>query len=118
MNTKVPYRLATFAIIIEISIFEIVLMRARREKRSSRSRYSPAQFIKHWLPAARWRGKRGSTPLFGVRHRRSHSLHRVEEFASMVVTHKFLSLPLFRHFYSQKFIMIFIYLTFAVLLWV
>jgi len=31
--------------IIEILIFEIVLMRARREKRSSRSRYNPAQFI-------------------------------------------------------------------------
>jgi len=45
MNIKVPYHLAIFAIIIEILIFEIVLMRARREKRSSRSRYSPAQFI-------------------------------------------------------------------------
>jgi len=45
MNIKVPYRLAIFTIIIEILIFEIVLMRARREKRSSRSRYSPAQFI-------------------------------------------------------------------------
>jgi len=29
MNIKVPYRLAIFAIIIEILIFEIVLMRAR-----------------------------------------------------------------------------------------
>jgi len=45
MNIKVPYRLAIFAIIIEILIFEIVLMRARREKRSSRSRCSSAQFI-------------------------------------------------------------------------
>jgi len=45
INIKVPYRLAIFAIIIEILIFEIVLMRARREKRFSRSRYSPAQFI-------------------------------------------------------------------------
>jgi len=41
MNIKVPYRLAIFAIIIEILIFEIV-MRARQEKRSSHSRYSPA----------------------------------------------------------------------------
>jgi len=49
MNIKVPYHLAIFAIIIEILIFEIVLMRARQEKRSSRSRYSPAQFIKRWL---------------------------------------------------------------------
>jgi len=32
MNIKVPYRLAILAIIIEILIFEIVLMRARREK--------------------------------------------------------------------------------------
>jgi len=63
MNIKVPYRLAIFAIIIEILIFEIVLMRARREKRSSHSKYSPAQFIKHWLWAARWRGKRGGVPL-------------------------------------------------------
>jgi len=62
MNIKVPYRLAIFAIIIEILIFEIVLMRARREKRSSRSRYSPAQFIKHWLWAGRWRDKRGGVP--------------------------------------------------------
>jgi len=46
MNIKVPYRLVIFAIIIEILIFEIILMRARLEKRSSRSRYSPAQFIK------------------------------------------------------------------------
>jgi len=46
MNIKVPYRLAIFAIIIKILIFEIVL-RARREKRSSRSRCIPAQFIKH-----------------------------------------------------------------------
>jgi len=45
MNIKFPYSLAIFAIIIEILIFEIVLMRARREKRSSCSRYSPAQFI-------------------------------------------------------------------------
>jgi len=45
INIKVPYRLAIFAIIIEILIFETVLMRARREKRSSHSRYSPAQFI-------------------------------------------------------------------------
>jgi len=30
MNIKVPYHLAIFAIIIEILIFEIVLMRARR----------------------------------------------------------------------------------------
>jgi len=29
INIKVPYRLAIFAIIIEILIFEIVLMRAR-----------------------------------------------------------------------------------------
>jgi len=43
MNIKVSYRLAIFAIIIEILIFEIVLMKARREKRSNRSRYSPAQ---------------------------------------------------------------------------
>jgi len=42
MNMKVPYSLAIFAIIIEILIFKIVLMRARREKRSSRSRYNPA----------------------------------------------------------------------------
>jgi len=34
---------------------EIVLMRARREKRSSRLLYNPAQFIKHWLPVAHWR---------------------------------------------------------------
>jgi len=60
MNVKVPYHLTIFAIIIEILIFEIVLMRARREMRSSRLRYSPAQFIKYWLWAARWRGKRGS----------------------------------------------------------
>jgi len=46
MNLKVPYRLAIFAIIIEILIFEIVLMRARRDKRFSHSKYSPAQFIK------------------------------------------------------------------------
>jgi len=58
MNIKVPYCLVIFAIIIEILIFEIVLMRACREKRSSRLRYSPAQFIKHWLWAARWKGKR------------------------------------------------------------
>jgi len=45
INIKVPYRLAIFAIIIEILIFLIVLMRPRREKRSSRSRYSPTQFI-------------------------------------------------------------------------
>jgi len=45
MNIKVSYHLTIFAIIIEILIFEIVLMRARREKRSSRSRYSPAQCI-------------------------------------------------------------------------
>jgi len=44
MNIKVPYHLAIFAIIIEILIFEIVL-KGRQEKRSSRSRYSPAQFI-------------------------------------------------------------------------
>jgi len=37
MKIKVPYRLAIFAI-IEILIFEIVLMRTRREKSSSRSR--------------------------------------------------------------------------------
>jgi len=80
MNIKVSYRLAVFAIIIEILIFEIVLMRARQEKRSSRPRYSPAQFIKHWLPAAHWRGKRGSAPLLGARHRRSHvSPSRAEE---------------------------------------
>jgi len=30
MNTKVPYRLAIFAIIIEILTFEIVLMKAER----------------------------------------------------------------------------------------
>jgi len=30
-----------FAIIIKILIFEIVLIRARRKKRSSHSRYSP-----------------------------------------------------------------------------
>jgi len=41
MNIKVSYRLAIFVIIIEILIFEIILMKARREKRSSRSRYSP-----------------------------------------------------------------------------
>jgi len=45
MNVKVPYHLTIFAIIIEILIFEIVLMRARREMRSSRLRYSPVQFI-------------------------------------------------------------------------
>jgi len=44
-NIKAPYRLVIFTIIIEILIFEIVLMRARREKRSSRSKYNPAQFI-------------------------------------------------------------------------
>jgi len=38
MNINVPYCLAIFAIIIEIFIFEIVLMSARREKRSSCSR--------------------------------------------------------------------------------
>jgi len=57
MNIKVLYRLAIFAIITEILIFEIILMRARRDKRSSRSRRSTAQFIKHWLRAAR-RGER------------------------------------------------------------
>jgi len=88
MNIKVPYRFAIFAIIIEILIFEIVLMRARREKRSSRSRCSPAQYIKHWLRAAHWRGERGSAPLLGARHRRSHvSPPRAEELASMVATH-------------------------------
>jgi len=72
----VIYRLVIFAIIIEVLIFEIVLMRASREKRSSGSRCSPAQFIKHWLPVVRWRGKRGSA-LLGARHRRSHvSPHR------------------------------------------
>jgi len=45
MNIKVSYRLAIFAIIIEILIFEIVLMKSRREKRSNRSKYSSAQFI-------------------------------------------------------------------------
>jgi len=45
MNIKVSYRLAIFAIIIEILIFEIVLMRAHQEKRFSRSTYSPTQFI-------------------------------------------------------------------------
>jgi len=68
MNIKVPYRLAIFAIIIKILIFEIVLMRARREKCSNRSKYSPAQYVNHWLPAARWRGKRGSAPLLGMLH--------------------------------------------------
>jgi len=53
INIKVLYRLAIFAIIIEILIFEIVQMRARREQRSSRSRCSPVQFIKHWLWAVR-----------------------------------------------------------------
>jgi len=48
MNIKILYRLVIFAIVIEILIFEIVLMRACREKRSSRSRCSPAQYIKHW----------------------------------------------------------------------
>jgi len=38
IEMKVSYRLAIFAIIIEILIFEIILMRARRQKRSSRSR--------------------------------------------------------------------------------
>jgi len=39
MNLKVPYRLAIFAIIIEILIFEIVLiMRARRETRGEACR--------------------------------------------------------------------------------
>jgi len=41
MNINVPFSLAIFAIIIDILIFEIVLMRVRREKRSSRSRCSP-----------------------------------------------------------------------------
>jgi len=70
MNIKVPYRLAIFAI-IEILILEIVL-RARREKRSSRLRCSPAQFIKHWLRAARWRGKRGGMP----ETEQQHSSHK------------------------------------------
>jgi len=61
-NIKVSYRLAIFAIIIEILIFEVVLIRARQEKCFSHSRYSPAQFIKHWLPAAHWRGEKGSAP--------------------------------------------------------
>jgi len=68
INRKVPYRLTIFAIIIEILIFEIVLMRARRKKRSSRSRYSPAQFIKHWLWTTRWRDKREGVP--GAEQRR------------------------------------------------
>jgi len=42
MNIKVPYGLAIFAIIIEILIFEIVLMRVRREKRSSRDIARPS----------------------------------------------------------------------------
>jgi len=87
MNIKVPHRLAIFAIIIEIFIFEIILMTACQEKRSSRSRYSPAQFIKRWLSAARWKGERRSA-LLGARHRRSHvSPPRAEELASMVATH-------------------------------
>jgi len=87
MNVKVPYRFTIFAIIIEILIFEIVLMRAHQEKRSSRSRYSPVQFIKHWLPAASW-GKKESAPLLGDGYRRSHvSPSRARDHASMVATH-------------------------------
>jgi len=67
MNIKVPYRLAIFAIIIEILIFEIVLMRAHREKRSSRSRYSPAQFI--ITLAVGGALERGGAPLLGARPR-------------------------------------------------
>jgi len=88
MNIKVPYHFVIFAIIMKILIFEIVLMRARQEKRSSHSRYSPAQFIKHWQPVARWRDERRSAPLLGARHRRSNvSPPRTEELASMIATH-------------------------------
>jgi len=56
MNIKVPYRLAIFAIIIEILIFEIVLMRARQEKRSSRSRPSMS-IIGCWRRVGEARGE-------------------------------------------------------------
>jgi len=89
MNIKVLYRLTIFAIIIKILIFEIALMRARREKRSYCSRYSPVQFIKHWLPA-RWRSKRENVRLLNAWYCRSyvcHTPHRAEGLASMVATH-------------------------------
>jgi len=71
-----------------ILIFEIVLMRARQEKRFSRSRYNSAQFIKHWLSAASWWGKKESAPLLDARYRRSHvSPPHAEDLASMVATH-------------------------------
>jgi len=73
MNIKVSYCLAIFAIINEILIFEIVLMRARREKRSSCSKYSPVQFI-NWLLAACQTGKRRNAPLLGAQHRHLHFL--------------------------------------------
>jgi len=75
MNIKVPYDLAILAIIIEILIFEVVLMRARREKRSSRSRHSPSQFIKQWLSVECWRGKRESAQLLsGITAHISHCI--------------------------------------------
>jgi len=87
MDIKVPYHFVILAIIIEILIFEIGLMRARQEKRPSRSRYSPAQFTKHWLPAACWRGKRGSAPLLGLAFAALTSRRPAPNSSRLVATH-------------------------------